>query len=34
VIHALPDAYCADDPTDPNCAGGGRVACGVIERTN
>jgi Cu-Zn family superoxide dismutase len=32
VIHALPDAYCAADPTDPNCAGGGRVACGVIER--
>jgi Cu-Zn family superoxide dismutase len=31
VIHALPDAYCAGDPTDPNCAGGGRVACGVIE---
>jgi Cu-Zn family superoxide dismutase len=33
IIHALPDAYCPD-PTDPNCAGGGRVACGVIERAN
>ena len=31
VIHALPDTYCAD-PTDPNCAGGGRIACGVLER--
>lgn len=31
IIHALPDAYCAD-PTDPNCAGGGRVACGILER--
>jgi len=30
VIHALPDSYCSD-PTDPNCAGGGRIACGVIE---
>lgn len=33
VIHALPDLYCAD-PSDPNCAGGGRVACGIFERTN
>jgi Cu-Zn family superoxide dismutase len=31
VVHALPDTYCAD-PTDPNCAGGGRIACGVIQR--
>lgn len=31
IIHALPDAYCPD-PTDPNCAGGGRVACGIIQR--
>ena len=31
VIHALPDAYCPD-PTDPNCAGGGRAACGIIQR--
>jgi superoxide dismutase, Cu-Zn family len=31
VIHALPDLYCPD-PTDPNCAGGGRVACGIIQR--
>ena len=31
VIHALPDTYCAD-PSDPNCAGGGRIACGVIQR--
>ena len=33
VIHALPDLYCPD-PTNANCAGGGRVACGVIERAN
>jgi len=32
VIHALPDAYCAADPNDPNCAGGGRTACGVLQR--
>ena len=31
VIHALPDAYCAENPADPNCAGGGRVACGVLR---
>jgi Cu/Zn superoxide dismutase len=31
VIHALPDTYCPD-PSDPNCAGGGRVACGILER--
>jgi superoxide dismutase, Cu-Zn family len=31
IIHALPDTYCAD-PSDPNCAGGGRVACGVLQR--
>jgi Cu/Zn superoxide dismutase len=31
VVHALPDAYCADT-TDPNCAGGGRIACGVLQR--
>jgi superoxide dismutase, Cu-Zn family len=31
VIHSLPDLYC-EDPSNPNCAGGGRVACGVIER--
>jgi Cu-Zn family superoxide dismutase len=31
VIHLLPDTYCAD-PNDPNCAGGGRAACGVIQR--
>lgn len=31
VIHALPDAYCTD-PADPNCAGGGRTACGVLSR--
>jgi Cu-Zn family superoxide dismutase len=29
IIHALPDAYCPD-PADANCAGGARVACGVI----
>jgi superoxide dismutase, Cu-Zn family len=33
VIHALPDLYCPD-PTDPNCAGGGRAACGVLAPTN
>jgi superoxide dismutase, Cu-Zn family len=33
VVHALPDTYCGD-PTDPNCAGGGRVACGILERIN
>lgn len=31
IIHALPDTYCTN-PSDPNCAGGGRVACGVIQR--
>jgi Cu/Zn superoxide dismutase len=31
IIHALPDAYCPD-PTDPNCAGGARAACGILER--
>lgn len=31
VVHALPDTYCPD-PTDPNCAGGARVACGIIRR--
>jgi superoxide dismutase, Cu-Zn family len=31
IIHALPDVYCPD-PSDPNCAGGGRVACGVLRR--
>ena len=33
MIHALPDAYCPD-PADPNCAGGSRVACGVLTPTN
>jgi len=32
VIHALPDTYCAANPGDPNCAGGGRTACGVLRR--
>lgn len=31
VIHTLPDTYCPD-PSDPNCAGGGRAACGILER--
>jgi len=31
VIHSLPDAYCTDS-SDPNCAGGGRTACGVLVR--
>lgn len=30
VIKALADTYCSD-PSDPNCAGGGRVACGIVE---
>ena len=30
VVHALPDLYCPD-PTDPNCAGGARAACGIIQ---
>jgi Cu-Zn family superoxide dismutase len=33
VIHALADTYCPD-PTDVNCAGGGRAACGIIQPTN
>jgi superoxide dismutase, Cu-Zn family len=33
VIHALADQYCTD-PTDPNCAGGGRAACGILQPTN
>ena len=31
LIKELPDTYCAD-PTDPLCAGGARVACGVLQR--
>jgi len=31
IIHTLPDLYCPD-PSDPNCAGGGRAACGIFER--
>jgi Cu-Zn family superoxide dismutase len=31
VIHALPDTYCTN-PSDPNCAGGNRAACGIIRR--
>ena len=31
IVHALPDSYCAD-PSDPNCAGGGRIACGSVKR--
>lgn len=30
VVHTLPDTYCPD-PNDPNCAGGGRAACGVFQ---
>lgn len=33
VIHALSDAYCPD-PSDANCAGGARAACGVIVPSN
>jgi Cu-Zn family superoxide dismutase len=30
IIHALPDTYCPQ-PGDANCAGGGRVACGIFQ---
>jgi Cu-Zn family superoxide dismutase len=30
IVHGLADQYCPD-PTDPNCAGGPRVACGIIR---
>jgi len=30
VIHALPDLYCPK-LGDPDCAGGGRAACGVLQ---
>jgi Cu-Zn family superoxide dismutase len=33
VIHALPDLYCPD-PTDLSCAGGARVACGILQPAN
>jgi Cu-Zn family superoxide dismutase len=33
VIHAMPDAYCPN-PSDLNCAGGPRAACGVIQPEN
>ena len=33
IIHAQPDDYCPD-PMDPNCAGGARAACGVIQPEN
>jgi superoxide dismutase, Cu-Zn family len=33
IIHALPDLYCPD-PANAACAGGARVACGIIERAN
>lgn len=33
VIHAMPDAYCPN-PSDLNCAGGARAACGVIQPEN
>jgi Cu-Zn family superoxide dismutase len=33
IIHALPDLYCPD-PANAACAGGGRVACGIIETAN
>jgi len=31
IIHALPDTYCPD-PSEPDCAGGGRAACGIFVR--
>jgi Cu-Zn family superoxide dismutase len=31
IIHVNPDTYCPDGAV-PGCAGGGRAACGVIER--
>lgn len=35
IIHALEDTYC-DSETEltPGCAGGGRVACGIITRAD
>jgi Cu/Zn superoxide dismutase len=33
VIHALPDLYCPD-PANAACAGGARVACGVVQPAN
>ena len=30
IIHANPDTFCPDGPV-PGCAGGARVACGIIE---
>jgi Cu-Zn family superoxide dismutase len=30
IIHADPDTFCPDGPV-PGCAGGARVACGIIE---
>jgi Cu-Zn family superoxide dismutase len=30
IIHAMPDDYCPD-PSDLDCAGGARVACGVFQ---
>jgi Cu-Zn family superoxide dismutase len=35
IIHALEDTYCdAEGELTPGCAGGGRVACGIITRAN
>lgn len=33
IIHVNEDTFCPDGPA-PGCAGGGRAACGVIERRN
>jgi len=30
IIHANPDTYCPDGPV-AGCAGGGRVACGILQ---
>ncbi len=30
IVHAAADTYCDANPGDANCAGGGRVACGII----
>jgi superoxide dismutase, Cu-Zn family len=31
IIHQEPDTYCPDGP-EPGCAGGARIACGIITR--
>lgn len=33
VVHENPDTFCPDGNV-PGCAGGARIACGIIERVN